>query len=105
MFEGPLADVKERICRLIVPSRNKNLIKVKARDLDRRIDRVELVLRILLDQWLKDPRLYLSVKVIANDTPVRVEGGVEANEKWPVIALRLDFNFRVDIFKIYFIIA
>jgi hypothetical protein len=59
----------------------------------------------LLDHWLKDPRLYMSIEVVVNEPTLLVEGGVEANEKWPLIALRLYFNFCVDIFKIYFLIA
>ena len=47
----------------------------------------------------------MSIIVIVDGPACLVEGGVEANENWPVIAMRLDFNFRVDIFKIYIIIV
>jgi hypothetical protein len=47
----------------------------------------------------------MSIEVVVNEPTLLVEGGVEANEKWPLIALRLYFNFCVDIFKIYFLIA
>ena len=97
--------MKERIDRLIVISWLINLIKVKAWDPDRRIDGVEFELRILSDQWLKDPCLYMSVEVVANEPTLLVESWVEASEKWPLISLRLDFNFCVDILKICLSIA
>ena len=97
--------MKERIDRLIVISRLINLIKVKAWDPDRRIDGVEFKLCILSDQWLKDSCLYMSVEVVANELTLLVESWVEAIEKWPLIALRLDFNFSVNIFKICLFIA
>lgn len=47
----------------------------------------------------------MSVEVVANELTLLVESWVEAIEKWPLIALRLDFNFSVNIFKICLFIA
>ena len=100
-----MADPKEGARGLVVLCREKYLIEVEARDLHRRVDGVEFEFGILFYQWLNDPRLYLPIVVIVDGPACLVECGVEAYENWPVIALRIDFNFRVDIFKIYIIIA
>jgi hypothetical protein len=47
----------------------------------------------------------MSVEVVANEPTLLVESWVEASEKWPLISLRLDFNFCVDILKICLSIA
>jgi hypothetical protein len=100
-----LADPKEGARGLVVLRREKYLVEVEARDLHRRINSVEFELRILFYKWLNDPRLYLPIVVVVDGPACLVEGGVEAYENLSVIALRIDFNFCVDIFKIYIIIA
>ena len=100
-----MADPKEGARGLVVLCREKYLVEVEARDLHRRINGVEFELRILFYKWLNYPRLYLPIVVVVDGSACLVEGGVEAYENWPVIALRIDFNFCVDIFKIYIIIA
>jgi hypothetical protein len=100
-----LADPKEGARGLVVLCREKYLVEVEARDLHRRINGVEFELCIIFYKWLNDPCLYLPIVVVVDGSACLVESGVEAYKNWPVIALRIDFNFCVDIFKIYIIIA